>query len=88
MKDPPKILAKGDELVALIEPEDGAGIAEDFREKVKERFFRTEADRHTSGHGLGLSLVNAVAVLHHGILVLTDNQPGLSAQLTIPMPDT
>jgi signal transduction histidine kinase len=88
MKDPPKILAIWDELVALTEPEDGAGIPEDFREKVKERFFRTEADRHTSGHGLELSLVNAVAVLHHGTLVLTDNQLGPRAQLTIPMPDT
>lgn len=80
-------LARQDGFAVLTVADNGAGIPNDLREKVKERFFRLEVDRHTSGHGLGLSLVNAVAVLHRGTLVLTDNQPGLCARLTMPMPE-
>lgn len=65
--------------------DDGPGIPETLREKVKERFFRLETDRHTPGHGLGLSLVNAAAVLHGGALELASNQPGLLAQLVLPL---
>ncbi len=88
MKAPPISLVIWDELGALTEPVDGAGVCEDMREKAKERFFRLEGDRRTSGHGLGLRLVNALALLHHSIQLMTDNQPGLRAQFTMPMPDT
>jgi signal transduction histidine kinase len=62
----------------------GPGIAEQDRERVTERFFRGEAARNTSGSGLGLALVAAVAQLHNGTLQLADNQPGLRAVLCIP----
>ena len=38
----------------------------------------------TSGIGLGLSLVEAVARLHEGCLTLSDNNPGLTACLRLP----
>ncbi|MDD2703993.1 MAG: HAMP domain-containing sensor histidine kinase [Acidocella sp.] len=62
----------------------GSGIAEQDRDRAMERFFRGEAARNTSGSGLGLALVVAVAQLHNGTLQLMDNHPGLRAVLCIP----
>ena len=64
--------------------DNGPGIPEAAREQVLERFFRLEASRSTPGSGLGLSLVAAVARLHHGSLGLEDNAPGLRVQLALP----
>ena len=49
------------------------------------RFARLEASRNTAGYGLGLSLVDAVAKLHGGRLVLTSAAPGLSATMELPL---
>jgi signal transduction histidine kinase len=62
----------------------GPGISEADRERATERFFRAESARNTSGSGLGLALVAAVANLHNGTLRLRDNQPGLRAILSLP----
>jgi signal transduction histidine kinase len=64
--------------------DNGAGIAEGDRSRVTERFVRLEESRSKPGAGLGLSLVSAVAQLHGGKLILTDNKPGLAAILTVP----
>ncbi|MGH8470682.1 MAG: sensor histidine kinase, partial [Gammaproteobacteria bacterium] len=42
---------------------------------------RLEASRTTSGSGLGLSLVAAVAQLHEAQLRLSDNAPGLRVEV-------
>ncbi|MFA7307125.1 MAG: ATP-binding protein [Hyphomicrobium sp.] len=55
----------------------GPGIAADDRGRALKRFVRLEASRTQPGTGLGLSLVAAVARLHHGEVRLEDNQPGL-----------
>jgi signal transduction histidine kinase len=62
----------------------GPGIPAAFRKKVLQRFYRLEGSRTTPGSGLGLSLVNAVAVLHGASLDLRDNQPGLRCVLRFP----
>lgn len=64
----------------------GPGIPADSRDKVLERFVRLEAHRGTPGHGLGLSLVAAVARLHDAELTLADaraaaDAPGLKVEL-------
>jgi signal transduction histidine kinase len=59
----------------------GKGIPPDARERVLKRFYRLERDRGTPGSGLGLSLVAAVAQLHNAQLVLSDNSPGLRAEI-------
>ena len=69
--------------VVIVIADNGPGIPEPLLDKVKERFFRVDESRNTPGTGLGLSLVNAVAGLHHGTLVLEDNKPGLRVTLTI-----
>jgi signal transduction histidine kinase len=62
--------------------DNGPGIPAHAREQVLERFFRLEASRTTPGNGLGLSLVRAVALLHHAKLELRDNHPGLIVSLS------
>jgi signal transduction histidine kinase len=62
----------------------GPGIPTEARDKVFERFFRSETSRNTPGNGLGLSLVAAVAKLHHSQLELADHTPGLSVIWRLP----
>ena len=69
---------------AITVADTGPGIPESDRERVLERFVRLDATRSTSGNGLGLSLVQAVARLHGARLVLGDNRPGLTVRLEFP----
>lgn len=75
----------GEGTVAVI-ADDGPGVQETEREKVFRRFYRLETSRTTSGSGLGLPLVAAVAELHHICIHLADNQPGL--RVTLQFEDT
>jgi len=43
-----------------------------------------EESRHTTGNGLGLSLVYAVAKIHKLNLSLADNNPGLRVECICP----
>jgi signal transduction histidine kinase len=61
----------------------GQGIPPEDRQRVLNRFVRLEASRSLPGSGLGLSLAAAVARLHGGRLVLSDNNPGLAATLSV-----
>lgn len=62
----------------------GPGIPDAERDKVRRRLYRLERSRTTPGHGLGLSLVEAIAQAHGAELDLTDNAPGLRVTLTFP----
>lgn len=64
--------------------DNGPGIAEAERTRVLQRFVRLESSRSTPGHGLGLSLVAAVAQSHGGTLTLSDAGPGLAVTIVIP----
>lgn len=61
--------------------DNGPGIPEAERERVKQRFVRLETARDTAGHGLGLSLVRAIAMAHGATLTLGDAHPGLVATI-------
>lgn len=62
----------------------GPGIpAEEFQHVFK-RFYRLERSRCSPGHGLGLSLVAAVAQLHNARIEMEDNHPGLLVRLIVP----
>jgi signal transduction histidine kinase len=65
--------------ISIIVTDTGPGIPANERDKVRQRFYRLEHSRSTPGSGLGLSLVNAVAHLHHAEFLLEDNNPGLKA---------
>jgi signal transduction histidine kinase len=62
--------------------DDGPGIPVDEREHVFKRFYRLEQSRYTPGHGLGLSLVAAVARLHGARIEMRDNAPGVEFKLS------
>lgn len=62
----------------------GPGIPAEFREKVFERMYRLDSSRSTSGSGLGLSLVGAVAASHELEIDLSDNDPGLVVRIVCP----
>jgi signal transduction histidine kinase len=76
---------RDDGAVEIAVADNGPGIAEADRPKATERFFRGDASRGTPGVGLGLSIVEAVAKLHGGVLELLDNHPGLRARMVLPV---
>ncbi len=73
-----------DTQVRIAVADQGPGIPPEDRDRVTTRFFRGEQSRHTPGSGLGLALVQAVATLHGGALLLEDAAPGLRAVLLLP----
>lgn len=54
----------------------GAGIADAEREKVFERFYRSDASRsrETGGYGLGLSIAKSIVDAHHGKVTVESKQ--------------
>jgi signal transduction histidine kinase len=61
---------------AIVVADTGCGIAPEQRENVKLRFHRGDRARETSGNGLGLPLVGAIARLHGMELRFEDGAPG------------
>ncbi|WP_218355319.1 sensor histidine kinase [Alteromonas lipotrueiana] len=51
--------------------DNGAGLNEKHFAQLDRRFYRAQASRTTAGNGLGLSMVKAVAELHHGTIYYT-----------------
>jgi signal transduction histidine kinase len=78
------IARQDDAIIEIAIADRGPGISDEDRDRATERFFRAESARSTSGSGLGLALVAAVAQLHNGTLHLADNHPGLRAIITLP----
>ncbi len=63
----------------------GPGIPLGERKNVFRRFYRVEASRgEHPGHGLGLSLVQAIAQYHYGTVELASNNPGLQVWVHLP----
>ena len=75
-----------DKEILLIVADRAGGIPAARQAEALRRFGRLDSARSTSGSGLGLSLVTAVASLHRGKLDLRDNRPGLRATLALPRP--
>ena len=71
---------------SIIIADSGAGIAPAERKNVFRRFYRVEASRgEQPGHGLGLSLVQAIVHYHRGKIELGSNNPGLQVRIKLPV---
>ncbi len=67
--------------------DNGPGIAEEYREKVFEKFFRVPTNnRHNvKGYGLGLSYI-AHIVARHGGEIWVEGEPGKGAEFIVKLP--
>lgn len=59
----------------------GPGIPDADHDRVMQRFVRLEASRTTPGHGLGMSLVAAIAAAHFARVTLVQGNPGLAVRI-------
>lgn len=71
--------------VILIVRDNGPGIPEAFRKRVFERFFRIIGN-NTIGSGLGLSIVQQIATLHHAEIQLHTPSDGKGVEFHILFP--
>ncbi len=75
----------GDSGTLVVVSDSGPGIPASERNNVFRRFYRVESSRGESpGHGLGLSLAQAIANYHRGSLELGSNNPGLQVRVRLP----
>ena len=79
-----RIGAGVDDRVEVVVADNGPGIADNEKPRVTQRFYRGDRGIDTEGIGLGLSVVEAVARLHGGVLFLNDNNPGTVATFALP----
>ena len=73
--------------VELTVDDDGAGIAEEHRERVFERFVRLDEARarDAGGSGLGLAIVREIVAAHGGSVAVEDSALG-GARFTVRLP--
>ncbi len=76
----------GDKVVLAV-ADTGVGIPAVDRERIFERFFRTEiATRHAiQGTGLGLTISKAIVEAHHGTIAV-DSEEGGGSTVTVSLP--
>lgn len=70
---------------SIVIADSGPGIPPAERKNVFRRFYRVESSRgEQPGHGLGLSLVQAIVQYHYGCVELGSNNPGLQVRIKLP----
>lgn len=75
-----------DEAVLLRVRDDGIGISEAERDKIWERFYRSDQSRSSRGLGLGLPLVKQIAE-YHGGSVRVESREGEGSSFTVRLPN-
>ena len=80
-------LLGSEDRVVLNISDNGIGIAQEYKDKVFDKFFRIpHGDTHNAkGYGLGLSYVAQVIKKHNGTIAI-ESQPGTGTQFTITLP--
>ena len=75
------------DVVAIDVRDNGPGIPAEMRDRVFERFYRTDASRsrRTGGTGLGLSIARDIVQLFNGTIRVVDgNEPGATVEIRLP----
>jgi signal transduction histidine kinase len=67
--------------------DDGPGIAPEDLPRIWDRLYRADRSRAQRGLGLGLSLVRAIAIAHHGEATVS-SAPGKGARFRLALPVT
>jgi two-component system OmpR family sensor kinase len=82
-----RVQPTGDGRVRFVVEDDGPGIPDDERERVFDRFHRTDEarDRASGGTGLGLAIVEAIAKAHGGSVKASQSQAG-GARIELDLP--
>lgn len=73
-----------EKMISIRIADTGAGVPDDEKKRVFNRFFRGDKSRNSPGTGLGLALVAAIVRLHKGHISLYDNNPGLIVDINLP----
>lgn len=76
-----------DRCVKILVTDEGIGIPEELQEQIFEPFFRVDRSRsrQLGGSGLELSLVRAIAELHHGTISV-EPVPGQGSRFVLTIP--
>lgn len=77
--------SKENEAVRITVADTGTGIAEEDRERIFDRFYRTDAARGTEGTGLGLSIAKSIIENHHGTIEV-ESKPGMGSCFSVILP--
>ena len=88
-------LSQGENAYEISVVDGGAGVPEEVRDRIFDRFFRVDDDHSrsemngstdTSGAGLGLAIARRIAELHGGGLHLVESRPGRTEfRVTLPV---
>jgi len=76
--------SEGDRAVLTV-ADDGIGIEDGEKEKIFDRFYRSDASRSVQGTGLGLSMVKRIAELH-GAEIEVESEPGKGSAFRVSFP--
>jgi two-component system OmpR family sensor kinase len=81
------VAAMAGDRVGFVVTDDGPGIPPDQRERIFDRFHRTDTarDRASGGAGLGLAIVRAIVLAHSG-RVVAGERPGGGARIALELP--
>ncbi len=71
--------------IRIIITDSGKGVEKEDYEAIFRRFYRTDKVRNKSGHGLGLSLVKAIAELHNGTIKASHVAQNFAITITLPV---
>ncbi len=79
----------GDDSLSISVRDTGVGIGQDDRQRIFDRFFRTDEVRSsgTQGTGLGLTLAKEIMLSHEGAIDV-DSTPGKGSLFTMSLPGT
>ncbi len=79
-----EVMQAGKEAIVRV-GDDGPGITESDRTRVFEHLVRLDPARSKQGHGLGLSIVRAIASAHDGKVAIIPSECGTLVELRIPL---